>query len=625
MAKTLAQLIKEKHPQYADIPDAELEDRIIKKYPGVYDDLPRTQATQAEAPSRGMGGELVRQAGLTGRAAVAGAAALPAMGADAIGYLLNLGIDAYNQSTGSSLPKFKPQAQVLEGNLTAAGLPAPEGATERVVYDINRGLSSAAATMGVAGATAPTSVTGQGVRGALTAAPTTQLQAAGGASGAAGVTREMGGGPLAQTAAAVGGAVAVPAAIETTKAAGRTVAGLVTPFTQGGREKIVGETMSGLSSDASRARANLAGADDLVSDPTTAQASRDVGLAGLERTIRSQPAGTRFAEKASKANEARTILLSGIAKDRQAVEAAEAARDASTAGLRNEAFKNSSPVVMKTLEKSVDDVLAGETGNRLPVEKAMEWVRSRLATVNSDPKRLYNVRKDINDAIAGKFEAENSGLRLAAKELAQIRNVIDSSLELSAPGFKNYLSEYAKQSRPIKQMEVLQDVSGRVVNAGTDIAGNQIISQAKWFNVVTKNKDGLSKVLDKGQMGVLEKIGKDLDRGAFSDYGKAVGSNTYQNLSTANVLGAALGGRVNMPAWLQTVSRPLQWVYRVPDERMQELLVEAMLDPKIGKMLLDKASPRNMTEVSRALAMKARAMGIGFAQGAQQAKEGRDK
>jgi hypothetical protein len=595
--------------------------KFVVENPGYVVEDPGGIEEQPQQPApRSIGGEVVRQAGLTGRAAVTGAAALPAMGADAMGYLLNLGIQAYNQKTGSNIPEFRPQAQVLEQNLSAAGLPQPESATERVVYDVNRGLTSAATMMGAASATAPTSVAGQGVRGALISAPVTQLQAAGGAAGASGVTREMGGGPVAQTVAALGGAVTVPAAVETTKSAGRTVVGLVAPFTRGGREKIVGRTMSSMASDATKARSNLESADDIVSEPTTAQASRDVGLAGLERTLKSTPAGAQFAERASKANDARTILLAGVAKDKQAIEAAEAARDASTAALRETAFKGGTPVSVSSVSQNIDDVLSGPSGNRLPVEKAMAWLKGRLDTVHGDPKRLYNVRKDINDAIAGKFEADNSGLRLASAELIKVRNVIDKELERSAPGFKNYLTEYAKQSKPINQMETLQDVSSRVVNAGTDIAGNQIISQAKWFNVVTKNKDELAKVLDKGQMKVLERVGKDLDRGAFSDYGKATGSNTYQNLSTANVLGAALGGRVNMPAWLQTLSRPLQWVYRVPDERMQELMVEAMLDPKLGRMLLEKADKQNMIEVSRALAIKARAMGIGFAQSEPQSK-----
>lgn len=50
MPDTLAQRIKAKYPEYADIPDVELEAKIKAKYPGEYDDLPTTQTKTADQP-----------------------------------------------------------------------------------------------------------------------------------------------------------------------------------------------------------------------------------------------------------------------------------------------------------------------------------------------------------------------------------------------------------------------------------------------------------------------------------------------------------------------------------------------------------------------------------------------
>lgn len=48
--QTLAQRVRAKHPDaYNDLSDQQLEDAVLKKYPGVYDDLPRT--TQAAPPA----------------------------------------------------------------------------------------------------------------------------------------------------------------------------------------------------------------------------------------------------------------------------------------------------------------------------------------------------------------------------------------------------------------------------------------------------------------------------------------------------------------------------------------------------------------------------------------------
>lgn len=43
MTQTLAQLVKAKHPEYAEVPDVELEQRIRSKFPGAYDNVPSTQ------------------------------------------------------------------------------------------------------------------------------------------------------------------------------------------------------------------------------------------------------------------------------------------------------------------------------------------------------------------------------------------------------------------------------------------------------------------------------------------------------------------------------------------------------------------------------------------------------
>jgi hypothetical protein len=68
-ALTLAQRIKAKHPEYGDLPDAELETRVLAKHPE-YGDLPRTTSSdakpidQAEALDTAMGA--IGRAGLAG-------------------------------------------------------------------------------------------------------------------------------------------------------------------------------------------------------------------------------------------------------------------------------------------------------------------------------------------------------------------------------------------------------------------------------------------------------------------------------------------------------------------------------------------------------------------------------
>lgn len=75
------------------------------------------QKAPAEAPKPSMGSEILRQLGLTARAGITGAAAVPAMLAEPI-------------AAATGLPN---QSEALQGLLTKMGLPEPKGTLERAV------------------------------------------------------------------------------------------------------------------------------------------------------------------------------------------------------------------------------------------------------------------------------------------------------------------------------------------------------------------------------------------------------------------------------------------------------------------------------------------------------------
>ena len=148
---------------------------------------------EAEVHGKGSKGrstlsELGRQLGLTARYAVEGVTAIPNMIGDALGLR---------------------SSEAVSGALTSAGLPSPEGATERVVGDVTRAMAGAggiqALGQGLAGAAGPVA---QGVGETLAAAPGMQAVSAATGSGASGIVREEGGGTGAQIAAGIAGAAA---------------------------------------------------------------------------------------------------------------------------------------------------------------------------------------------------------------------------------------------------------------------------------------------------------------------------------------------------------------------------------------------------------------------------------
>lgn len=143
--------------------------------------------------------EVGRQAGLTARHVVEGALQLPATLANLPGMAANAGLSL----VGSDF-RFPEQNTAVSAALDQVGLPRPETPTERVVGDVSRAVVGAGTLAAGGGAVQAPGVLGR-TTAAMAANPGTQLGGAIGAGAGLGVTREAGGGPLAQFAAALAG------------------------------------------------------------------------------------------------------------------------------------------------------------------------------------------------------------------------------------------------------------------------------------------------------------------------------------------------------------------------------------------------------------------------------------
>jgi hypothetical protein len=95
------------------------------------------------------------------------------------------------------------------------------------------------------------------------------------------------------------------------------------------------------------------------------------------------------------------------------------------------------------------------------------------------------------------------------------------------------------------------------------------------------------------------------------------GSDTFKNLSTANVIGGIIGKQMfgEVPAAANKVVAPLNWLYNGTDDQIRELLVDAMLDPKLAAKLMTKATTTNVEPLSKELQRKALNLGYGAAFG----------
>ncbi len=584
---------------------AEIANRMVQEQPQqqangamatVFGDRPPLEAT-------------ARQLGLAARAGLTGASGIPSIIGDPLNQLLNM-------IAGREV--FPPVSRSAQQLMTRAGLPQPETAQERVVQDVSSALSGVGTTAKLAQTLAP--------RAAAPLSENLGLQAAGalGGAGAASLGREKGAGALGQLGLGVLGGMGAPGAAGTTaQALTRATTGSVRPFTEAGRQVIAGQVLRELSADpeaamraAQQYRPSVPGYR-----PTTAQATRDVGLISAETPIRSMETSGRFLAQTSEANQARMAILDRLAKDETVLSQAIAKRDEVTAPLRERAFAQSiidpdtfQSAIALNVDNTIKDILSSPAGKRGTVDKTMRWAQEQIKRANN-PAELYEVRKDLRDAAQGLLDKEGAAFSLAKKQLEQVIRSVDDVIDAGAPGYKDYLSKYAASSRGIESLEAAQAVRSKVLSTTPDPSrvGDFLISQPAFTRAIRAIKDDPRTPLSKTQVAVLERVGRDLDEGVLQRGAKVPGSDTFKNLSTANIVGGIIGRQIvgeGNPA-LQKLAAPLNWLYNGTDDKIRELLVDAMLDPKLAADLMKKASVMRVEPLSKALQKKALNMGYG--------------
>lgn len=573
---------------------------------GRYEVLPPADA----APS--MVGQLMRQAGLAARYATEGIAGLPNMIGDALNKVINdpSALAALPPGTLRSPIQLGAPSQALSSLLTQAGLPSPNTPTERVVGGVTRALA------GTGGAIKAAEQAPGEIAALLASRPGAQAAsaAAAGASGAA--AQNVGAGPLgemlASLAGGVGGAGAMALGQAALGAAARGLPQVLKPFTQAGQDDIVGATLNRFASDKGTALQNMdADAGEIVpgSQPTSAQAGRDAGLLQLERALGAQD--SQFQVRKSENNSARNAHLDEIAGTPQDVDYYKQARSATAQDLYDKALAES-PDLTPWIKGQLTQ-LAQRPAFKAAQDEAITIAQNQgLALDGSNVTQVAHYTKMALDDMINR--AGRAGDGNAQYGLISTRDKLVSLIESKdfSPSYRNARSTYAAMSEPIDQMSALQDIQQRTRLAGPDVTGQPIISQAKWQNVVAKNIDDLGDKLTPDQTDRLRAIGSDLDRASLSDTaGRAVGSNTFQNLSTANLLGAALGGDMANNAVALSIARPLRWLYAIPEKQVRDLLSQAMLEPSLARALMAKATRPNVEFLGAALRDKARAIGIG--------------
>jgi len=591
----------------------------------------QVMAGESPKPQRSRAEELLRQLGLTARAGIEGGMALPSMVANVPYALTDVGI-GLAQKMGANIPTLQQRgiSATRSGQIIAdiLGLPKPETQMEQGVQSIAQAMTGAGASARGAQAIAPllTTPTARQTAQTLAQSPLAQVLAGGTAASATEAVKEMGGGTGAQLAAGLLGGAMIPGSTGGGQAIGRAAREIVRPGTEAGREVIAGNVLRSLASDAERAIIAAEGYQAPIAGyrPTTAQATRDIGLASAETPIRGLDQTGKFAQQQVEANRARMAILDRLAKDKDALERAMSKRDEVTSPLREEAFlkaQNVSPETFQsatalTVNKTIDDILQSDVGARGTVIKTMNWAKDQLAR-GTTPARMYEVRKDLRDAAQGLLDKEGAAYSLAKRELEQVIRSVDDAIDAAAPGYKDYLDKYAKSSRGIERMEAAQQFRGKVMSTIPDPSniGEYLISQPSFTRAIRAAAEDTK--LSKTQLAVLQRVSQDIDSGVLARATKVPGSDTFKNLSTANIIGGIVGKQMfgEVPPAFAKVVAPMNWLYNGSDDAIRQLLVDAMLDPQLAAKMMRRATQATVEPLSEELKKKALAGGLGTAFG----------
>jgi len=521
---------------------------------------------------------LGRKAGIIGRAALSGLAALPALPGD----LLSAGL---NTIAGKQV--LKSPSQDFQDTLTGYGMPNPENQRERVASDLVSGFSG-----GIAGG---------------------PMMAASGVAGnmSAGGVRELGGGPALQIGAGIVGGM-TPGAFMTAMKLGQSAIGgaakAVRPYYESGRAQNVGDALREAAQDPVAAAQAARAAPNYVpgSEPALGAASADPGLMGLERASRSGAGGSDFVPLNIQNSQAQNAYLESIAGDPARLQALIDARNTSTGPLRQTAFDAYDPTVANVdpdvVKAAAMAKLMSPEGNQSNVRDAMEGSIDAIDNANNiqNPAFAYETRKDIAQRAQERLMKRNSmgADKLAGGLTKDVVKTLDSEIEKAAPGYQNYMQEYAAQSKPITQMQDLQDISGRIRMAGVGADAEHNISGAKLANIL-KDPEQL-KNLTPDQLNVLVNIQKDLDRSSAINAVRGAGSDTASNLGMEKQISSLLAKH--------PVLNPL---YLGGIDKQKDLLLQALLDRQLGANLLENGVKKTGPTLGQQLGLRAKQTALG--------------
>lgn len=405
---------------------------------------------------------------------------------------------------------------------------------------------------------------------------------------------------------------------------GRAAASVVQPFTTKGQEAIAGRIIRQFAEGGP----TTLNAAQLVpgSLPTLAEATGNAGLATFQRGVRDMNPNAFVAREQSNAG-ARNALLDSIAGDTVKLDAAKESRDsvanvlykkaidsdamrrelAQTEGVQKSALdyaRRGGMGSMKTADQAaaesilpsaaLQDLQARSTF-RSAVQAAGKLAKDKGEDIGNpltSVRGLHYVKLAIDDML--ETSPTNALARNAKSGVLDTKNKLVDELAKLSPQYDTARTVFADMSQPVNAMEALQGLKL------TDAQGN--ITLAKVKNAMeglekARRAPGVSpaKSIDDAQMKALEALHADLLRQANLGAGRSIGSNTFQNIATNNILSSLLPGKLGEVAGNKVggvLGQVGKLAYSGPNEAIRNKLLDMALQPELAAGAFASGGPR---------------------------------
>lgn len=441
---------------------------------------------------------------------------------------------------------------------------------------------------------------------------------------------------------------AVPAVIRASKV---IKAAAIDPFTEAGKQRIVGSALNNAASNAPSVIQTLKNAKGATPgfNPTAGQAADDAGIASVERAARAiDPAGFGAVD-----NEQRSALvnaLRSVAGTPEARAAAVEARDSAANTLYGKAFdldqvrqaanRSTAMNYAAGIHQAADSftppisselrALTSRPIFQQAVEQAKTLAKNQGVDIGDPLKSLQGlhlVKLAMDDMLSAPVQGANALGRNAQSAVNSARSSLISEIDKLSPSYGMARETFSKMSQPINQMDIGQELYNRFVPALADNSAVPFKARADALANALRNGDDLArnvtglkgvtlnKVMTPEQIGTLSGVVKDAQmKAAAETAGRGVGSDTVQKMAMSHLISQA-----GLPSWIQSIGRlPGGWMrtagdvlFSKNDETLRHLMAETLKDPQATAAAMERAGVQP-SKIAQYLKLTAQSAGIGL-------------